>query len=116
MTLANPDKSVIAVLSVRRAEFASRDITSRTEVFPVPFAPIITHRGRSENCTLCRRRNPWIESSRKRVGGCVEESMIGRVVLSSDHPTKRTRPICLPPEDPIYATKSVLLKMDVYGC
>src|ERR1700733_10341911 len=43
------------------AELARSDRTSSTEVFPEPFAPIITVSGRKSRCTSLRRRNPWID-------------------------------------------------------
>jgi hypothetical protein len=49
-------------LSLACAEEASRDNTSSTDVFPVPFAPIITDSGRKERRTSRKRRKPSIES------------------------------------------------------
>src|SRR5437588_5938501 len=81
--LANPDKSVMAELSLPCAELASSAITSRTEVFPVPLAPIITHSGRRGILTSSSRRNPWIRSSLNRDVEWGEESLICTVSLLS---------------------------------
>src|SRR5437762_7756402 len=81
-TLFSPDKSAIESLSLPRAEFASKDMTSRTDVLPVPLAPIITQSGRRLNSTFCKRRKPSIERFLNRVWLCVKESMALSVVLS----------------------------------
>src|ERR1035438_3332794 len=65
-TLARPDSSEIDELNFPCAEDASKDSTSRTEVFPVPFAPIITDSGRNASSTSYRRRKPWMKSWPKR--------------------------------------------------
>src|ERR1035441_6239571 len=65
-TLARPDSSEIDELNFPCAEDASKDSTSRTVVFPVPFAPIITDSGRNASSTSYRRRKPWMKSWPKR--------------------------------------------------
>jgi hypothetical protein len=56
--LVRPDKSEIADRKFPCADEASSASTSSTDVFPVPFAPIITDSGFNSSRTSRNRRNP----------------------------------------------------------
>jgi hypothetical protein len=57
-TDASPDKSLIAEFKPPRAELASRENTSRIDVFPMPFLPIRTERGAQWELNVAQPSKP----------------------------------------------------------